>query len=206
MYDALIQNATGIGMAINALMLLIWLVYLQLFLFTVQDQKRPALHIDRGAAKDESARLTVTNIGREAVYLVAIVMDFGNRDGTSRAVVTDRSETRPEDVSHHMDRTNQGPLREGEIRDIGSLGNLLDRARRRLTVPVDIGSVDQVWISAVAISHNGRRLVAASKAFTLDHYDAETTLLTPDTVFTTQVRSPLKRRKLLAWLEDRDEV
>ncbi|MEJ6388392.1 hypothetical protein [Gymnodinialimonas ulvae] len=202
----LAQNADMIGLAMDILMVVIWLTYLQLFFFTIRTQRRPSLHIDRGAAKDENARLTVTNMGREPIYLLAIVVDLGKDDGTSRAIVTDRSEIAHDDASAPMDRTNQGPLGQGKTRDIGSLNDIMNRAQRRLNVSVGLNSVRRMWVSAVAISHEGERIVAASKAFSVDHTDNGALQVTPDSVLTDQIRSPLRRRELLTWLEDRDEV
>ena len=190
----------------NVAIVLIWVVYLQLFLVTLRRQRRSAIRIDRGVASDEHARCIVTNMGQEPVYLLAIVADFGDAAHCARAVVTDRDELADKEVSVELERTNQGPLSQGQALDVGSLADLLQRARARLDVKIEQAEIERMSVTAVAISNEAAHLVAAQKTFAADHRQDGRVLFTPETVLTRQVRSRWKRRDLLAFLENRDEV
>jgi hypothetical protein len=195
-----------IDTAANVAIVVIWVVYLQVFLVTFRRQRRTSIHIDRGVASDEHARCIVTNMGQEPVYLLAVVVDFGGDGHRQRAVVTDRDELAEKEVSVQLDRTNQGPLAQGEARDVGSLADLMQRARGRLDADIPQAEIERMCVSAVAISNQGEQLVAARKDFEAEHRQDGRVLFTPATVLTRQIRSRWKRRDLLEFLETRNEV
>lgn len=206
MLDWIAAQSAAISAIANAAIVAIWVVYLQLFLITFRRQRRTSIHIDRGVASDEHARCIVTNMGQEPIYLLAVVVDFGEEGHRSRAVVTDRDELADQDVAAKLDRTNQGPLAQGEARDVGSLAELMQRARARLDAKIDQAEIDRMCVSAVAISHQGEHLVAARKDFVAEHRQDGRVLFTPATVLTRQIRSRWKRRELLEFLETRRDV
>jgi hypothetical protein len=202
MLDFIGEHSDVINAISNAAIVLIWMVYLQLFLITFRRQNRTSIHIDRGVSMDEHARCIVTNMGQEPVYLLAVVVDFGGAAGSSRAVVTDRDEMAEQEVAAQLDRTNQGPMAQGEARDIGSLADLMQRARHRLSADLPRTEIDSMCVSVVAISNQGEHLVAAQKEFDADHRMDGTTIFVPATALTRQIRSRWKRRRLLALLEN----
>ncbi|GAA5078513.1 hypothetical protein GCM10023209_29700 [Roseibacterium beibuensis] len=206
MTDFIAQHAQVISPLANLAMVAIWLIYLQVFLTTYRRQRRSSIHIDRGAAKGENARCLVTNMGQEPIYLLAVVVDFGQRDSTSRAVVTDRDELNDEAVTSPLERTTQGPLGQGEVRDLGSLADLMNRARARLNVEIERDALRSMWVTVVAISDQGTHLVAASKCFEAKHFESGAPIFVPQTILTKQIRSRWQRRTLRNWLEDRDEL
>jgi hypothetical protein len=198
-YSQVIQTGTSI------LMVLIWLVYLQIFLMAFLRQRRSSIHIDRGAANDESARCIIVNMGQQPIFLLAVVVDFGDvddADANTRAVVTDRDEIAPEDASRPLDRTNKGPLGPGEACDVGSLADLMHRARGRLDIALERRQISKMWVSAVAVSHEGGSLIAATKGFGARHLDGGRTLFEPDTALTKQIQSRFHRKRLLALLDE----
>lgn len=206
MWQWIAENDAALNTSLNVLMVVIWLVYLQTFLIAFLKQRRPSIHIDRGAAKDESARCIITNMGQQPIYLLAVIVDFGQDDRTSRAVVTDRDEIRPEDARTPLERTNQGPLSQGEAIDVGSLEDLMQRARRRLGTAIDRHEIGSMWVTALAVTNEGSYLIAGTKSFTVEHQEDRSTVFSPDQVLTKQIRSPLRRKRLLAMLEERAEV
>jgi hypothetical protein len=184
----------------NVAIVLIWVVYLQLFLITFRRQSRSSIHIDRGVASDEHARCIVTNMGMEPVYLLAVVVDFGGPEA-ARAVVTDRDELAEQDVAVQLDRTNQGPMAQGEARDVGSLADLMRRARRKLDAKIDRTEIDRMRVTVVAIANQGQKLVAARKDFAAEHRPGGVTIFRPSSALTRQIRSAWRRRHLLDLLE-----
>lgn len=198
-YSQIIETGTSI------LMVLIWLIYLQIFLMAFLRGRRSSIHIDRGAASDDTARCIVVNMGQQPIFLLAVVVDFGSPDGsgeTCRAVVTDRAEVAPENASRPLDRTNKGPLGPGEAIDVGSVADLMQRARGRLEIQLAREEIRKMWISAVAISHEGEKLIAATKGFEALHKDDGRTLFEPDATLTRQIRSWQGRRRLLTLLDE----
>lgn len=206
MWQVLSANAAPINVILNAVMVVIWLVYLQIFLVAFLRGRRSSIHIDMGAARDENARCIVTNMGQQPVYLLAIVVDFGFENQTSRAVVTDRDEVRPEDAARPLDRTNQGPMAQGEARDTGSLEDLMQRGRRRLDMTINRHEISAMWVTALGVTNEGSYLIAGTKRFTVEHRQDGTTYFSPDEVLTRQVRSPWRRRRLLDLLEEKAQI
>jgi hypothetical protein len=105
-----------------------------------------------------------------------------------------------------LERTNQGPLDQGEARDVGSLADLMHRARERLDMDLDRHEIRKMWVSAVAISNQGEHLVAAQKGFNARHLQDGTTVFEPETALTRQIRSRWRRRRLLNLLENRSGI
>jgi hypothetical protein len=203
MLEFVVANSQLVNTGANVAMVVIWLVYLQLFFVTYRRQRRTNIHIDRGVSKDENARCIVTNMGQEPVYLLAVVVDFGEGGDASRAVVTDRDELVDREVAAPLDRTNQGPLLQGEARDVGSLADLMHRAREQLEKEIDRTEVEKMRVSIVAISNQGHNLVAARKTFDAEHRQNGVTIFRPERTLTRQIRSRMRRRRLLELLENR---
>lgn len=199
------QHVDLIGAAMNAAMVLIWLVYLHLFLVGFIRQRRTVLHIDRGAAKDENARCIVTNMGSEPAYLVAVVAELVRDDRCDRVLVTDRDEISPENVGRPLEKTNQGPLASGEAVDIGSFWALVERARLRLGLDFTAADLDAMIVTAVAASNQAQRLEAGWKRFNIVK-DGEVPRFEPDRVLTRQIRTPWGRKSLEGFLNREGEV
>ncbi len=205
MLDWAQQHVDLLNLALNTLMVVIWLVYLQLFLVGFLRQRRAVLHIDRGAAKDENARCIVTNMGSEPTYLVAVVVDIIRGDRRDRVAVTDRDEVSPENINRPLEKTNQGPLTSGQAVDVGSFWALVERARLRLGGDLSVDDLDAIVVTAVAASNQGQQLEAGTKRFTVSR-EFGPPRFDPDRVLTRQIRSPFRRRDLEEFLNQEGEV
>lgn len=168
MISFLSEYAHILNIMLNALMVLIWVVYLQVFTMNHLRQGRSVLHIDLGAAEGARSRCLVTNLGASPVYVQAILAELSNNGHSSRTRITDRDEVRPEDVQDPLARTNRGTLHAGQTVDIGSLEDLVARGRIRLAEDWSSDKVDAVTITVVAIAGQVDRIVAASKTFDAD--------------------------------------
>ncbi|EAR49955.1 cardiolipin synthetase [Oceanicola granulosus HTCC2516] len=205
MWEWLQQNTAVFGALMNALMVFIWIFYLQLFLVGFLRQRRSVIHISRGAAKDEKARCIVTNMGSEPVYLVAVVVDLEAEGKRHRAVVTDRDEIPEEDADNPLQRTNEGPLASGEALDVGSFWELAQRAGRRLGAEFDLGEATAMVVTAVVASNQATRLQGGYKRFDIRHEDGWASF-TPSRVLTRQITSPWRRRGLMKVLDTEGEL
>lgn len=179
MFEFLSRYSDILNVLLNAAMVVIWVAYLQVFTVNHMRQARAVLHIDLGAAEGAKSRCLVTNLSSSPVYVQAIVAELSHQGHRSRTQITDKDELTPEDVDDPLARTNRGTLQPGQTADIGSLDNLVTRARIRLSEDWTSDHVEAVTITVVAVAGQIDRIVGASKTF-----DAEKN---PDgTTFTAQ--------------------
>ena len=115
----LISALSSIGM------LVIWILYLQLFFLTYQKQRRPNLFIHQANGFDLDSRCVIANMSQTAVHVAAVLIDVDRGDDhlTFQPGDSDHSET--EDP---LARTREGPLPTASYLDVGSFGALLDTA------------------------------------------------------------------------------
>ncbi|MFO7855460.1 MAG: hypothetical protein R6V44_09630 [Paracoccaceae bacterium] len=196
------QNTSMVSAIANLAMVLIWVFYFQVFLVSYLRQRRASIHIDRGAATDETARCIVTNMGEETVYLAAVVADLIFEGSRERALVTDKDELPTEQVHKPLEKTNKGPLKNGEARDIGSFWDLAQRANVRLGVEIPLSDLIAMEVTVVAASNQAQSLVGGCKRFSVVDTD-DRRAFAPDGVLTRQIRSPWSRRRLRAMVDER---
>lgn len=169
MLEFLSNNVQVLNMLLNTAMVVIWVAYLHIFVIGHRRQQRSVIHVDLGAAEGGKSRCLVTNLSSAAIYVQGITADLGRDGQTSRIVVTERDELNPDDVEDPMARTNRGTLQPGQTVDIGSLDDLIRRARIRLDEDWSFDDLDTVTVTVVAISGQAERIVGAAKAFEIEH-------------------------------------
>ncbi|MGY6697342.1 MAG: hypothetical protein ACXIUW_15130 [Roseinatronobacter sp.] len=201
MLQAMSEHAELLNVGLNAAMVVIWAVYLQLFLSNHLRNIRSTIHIDLGAAQGPRSRCLVTNLSSGAIYIQGIVADLQSNDHTARTVITDRDEVSETDVQDPMARTNRGTLHEGQTVDIGSLEDLVHRAKIRLDETWSPDTLDAVTITVVALTGQGDRLVGASKTFCADT-SAEGVAFSAERVLTRQMGQAQTRRNYSSLLRD----
>lgn len=172
MIEFLSRYSEILNVLLNAAMVIIWVVYLQVFTVNHLRQARAVLHIDLGAAEGARSRCLVTNLSSSAIYVQAIVAELSYEGHRSRTQITDKDELNPEDVDDPLSRTNRGTLQPGATVDIGSLENLVTRARIRLSEDWSSEYVEEVTITVVAIAGQVDRIVAASKTFNAEKVES----------------------------------
>ncbi|KZY32406.1 hypothetical protein A3731_22185, partial [Roseovarius sp. HI0049] len=186
MVQFLAAHVQLVNAALNAAMIIIWFVYLQIFLISHRRQVRSLIHIDLGTAEGSQKRCLVTNLSAQAIYVQGIAADLGQDGHTSRMIVTEREEIGLDDVEDPMARTNRGTLQPGETRDIGSLEDLIRRAQIRLDEEWTSDQIDNVTITVVAISGQVERIIGASKNFYVDR-GASGLQFSPENILTQQI-------------------
>jgi hypothetical protein len=201
MISFLSEYAHILNVLLNALMVLIWVVYLQVFTMNFLRQGRAVLHIDLGAAEGAHSRCLVTNLGASPVYVQAILAELWREGKRSRTRITDREEVKPEDVDDPLSRTHRGTLHPGQTMDIGSLDNLVTRARIRLAEDWTSDKVDGVTITVVAIAGQVDRIVAATKEFYAEKTDGDSSFIARN-VLTRQIRPRQTRAEFDRMLRD----
>ena len=180
MWSWIRNNTDIIDAGLNGAMVLIWFVYLQIFFVIFRRANRSMIHIGMLATEDEDARCLVTNMGSDAVYLVAVVIDLECGDATYQTLVTDRIEVAKDQVSSLRQRSNQGPLKAGEAIDIGSFRDLTERAALKLGRGIDASSCAAITITAAVATHQDLRVKGGYKRFDIDNGSKGSTFSSPD--------------------------
>ena len=197
MFDWLTDNSAALGLFVDLTLMLVWVTYLNLFLIGFYRQNRSAIHISRAAAENRRARCLLTNMGQQNIFLLAIVVDLKDENGTRRAIATDREEHREDEYGDLLERTFQGPLEPGQSRDIGSFEELLNRAILRLETSCEIEQFDCVTVTAIAASNQAKSFVAAHKSFTISVPDSsQESRFQPESLLTTQIGGPFGDRRI----------
>lgn len=191
MLEFLADNVELINAFLNAVMVLIWVTYLQIFLVSHRRQSRSVIHIDLGAGKGAQSRCLVTNLSAATLYVQGIVADIAQDSQTSRVLVTERDEI-DHDSDAPMAGIDRGPIEPGQTADIGSLSDLIDRARIRLDEVWSFDQIDSITLTVVAISGQVERIVGASKEFHIEHQE-KSTLFSAQSVLTRQLH-PIQTR------------
>lgn len=192
------ENSDLIQLGLAMLTALVWLAYLQLLYLGFVRQRQAVVMIHHAAADDDRARLILSNMGSEPVYVIAIMARLRIDGKRYKASVIDRDELSFENLEDPLKRTNQGPLKSGEYVDVGSFRDLVTRARGRLKLE-SAEEPEEIEITVGAASGHASKLVVAKRNFRRTIKD-ETITFVPTTVLTRQVRSNWNRRKVLAEL------
>lgn len=195
------SHSSLLQVALNAAMVLIWLVYLQIFLVGYLRQRRPEILINLGPGVGLKARCFISNLGLEPIYVLDVIVTVW--DGEKRtAIITDRTELSDEELGNPAEATNQGPLASGAMADIGSFEMLIERARKT-GLPVDPeAELHRIEVTVAAASSAKGSFVGASRRWAVERNE-DRLHLRPTKVGTRQIRSLLGRRRLRAILSRR---
>ena len=189
--------------AINAMtsagLLLVWLVYLQIFISSYHRQLRATLIIARGAGEGTNARCLLTNMSSEALYVSSVQVLLHADEDTAIKPVTDVQDAE-EPTPERRNETKQGALKSSESRDIGSFDDLIRQAFGDSAIQPEAGC--RITVEVVALYGPEDLPIGARRTFLLQdrlgalHVEGEK-------LKTDQLRSKRQRRKLLSDL-DRD--
>ncbi|WP_099865372.1 hypothetical protein [Pararhizobium haloflavum] len=200
MMNWLNDNSQALNTLLNAGMLLIWLLYFQLLYLSFRAQKRPNLLINRSAGNDARSHCLISNMSASAVYVQAILLDMSSGGRHWTATISDMQTLgSDETASQAMERTKQGPLKEGDFMDIGSFEDLVDTAigvRSSSTEgPNDISDVDTLTVTVAAVYTSKNTLIGAHRSFRVSEENGRI-FLRPETTLANQIASLRQRRKL----------
>ncbi|WP_121629651.1 hypothetical protein [Tropicibacter alexandrii] len=195
MWDWLQQNGPALNVMLNAVMLLVWGAYLQLFWMSFQRANRAVIHISRAAEDGRDARLIVSNMGSEAVYILAMQVRLTCGDRQMAASVTDKVERSPVDDEDFRDRTLQGPLAGGDAVDVGGFRTVLQRAEHCLGEGVELEDCSEVEVTVIVAAQQAHKLLGGYKRYRIHGSEGNLTFDSED-VLTRQIRSWRHRRQL----------
>lgn len=202
-----ISAVTGLGT------LGVWLIYLQVFVSNYRRQLRAKILISRGAGSGLESRCLVSNMSAAPVYIQSVIVTLDLDGERLMAPVTDLSGREDDQTGTGAGLpTRQGPLASGELKDVGTFGNLVrhvlhsDGADDR-GGEVDRGGEDEqlrrlrsVQIELLGVYASEDLPVGARRTF-LASAGNRGIELKGQTPFTTQLRSRRDRKQLAAVLE-----
>lgn len=200
MPDWISQNIEVLSLLVSLGMLAVWIIYLQVFLFSYRRQTRSKIVINRGAGIDLEARCLVSNMSSDAIYIESILASVEAQEDSWRCTVTDIEGHRDGELpSDPKALTHQGPLPSGGYMDIGSYRELLERAvdgRGRLEAVLEQMTGPVIaQIQVVADYASEDLLVGARRRFQLEA-QGQRWLLNPQDGGTEQIRSRRERRRI----------
>ncbi|MDO5759278.1 MAG: hypothetical protein Q4P24_17875 [Rhodobacterales bacterium] len=172
----------------------VWIVYLQIFVSSFRRQRRSEILIHTGGNR-VNPRIFVSNLGFEPIYTIEIVLGVTSSGERKEVSVIDRSEVDEHDLTSPAAATLQGPLASGEYVDIGSLEEVLQRARVNDCAAPATDQIERIEIQVAAITAATSSIVAAHREFDLAWSDGALRM-TPRTLYAIQIRSWWGRRRI----------
>lgn len=205
MLDWIRENHQLLSVLANVGMLLVWIVYLQLFLSSYKRQTLPKILINIGAGRDIDARCLVSNMSSDAIYVESLIATLETEKDRWVRPVTDAHELAEEQEHDLRSVTAQGPLKQGQVMDVGSFRNLVQRVVREAECPVPADAefpedLTALEIQAIADFGPDDLLVGAKRRFELVREDGAW-VLGQHTPHTEQIRSRSERRRIKRLLE-----
>lgn len=195
MWDWVSENSGIVQAGMATVTAMVWMVYLHIIVSGLRRQRRTEILVHLGGARDLSARILVSNLGFEPIYVLEIMLSVRTAQGERISSVADRTEIAREQHRTPREATLQGPLKSGDSVDIGSVTDLLDRARHNSFDNIDIEDITEVEVTVAALTSADSRVAAATRRFLLKHNE-ETICLLPRNLYAKQIRSRWRRRQI----------
>lgn len=187
-YSGLIQAA------VSAVSAIVWIIYLRIFLNGYLRQQRSMMLVTSGAGRGINSHCLVTNLGLEPIYLLNIIIELTDDNGSYRAVIPERNELITAEGSEDLSATNQGPMTSGSLRDIGRFRSLIRRAAEENHEIDPEASFSRIEVTVVAVAASTSQLTAASRLYHLP--DRPNGALVPDDIIARQHHGRRARRNL----------
>ena len=202
MWDWISENSGLVQAGMAAVTAVVWMVYLHVIVSGLRRQRRTEILIHLGGARDLSARILVSNLGFEPIYVLEIMLTVWTADGQRMSSVADRTEIARDQHATPREATLQGPLKSGDHVDIGSVLNLLDRARHSSFDALEPGDIRAVEVTVAAITAADSRIAAATRRFAMKGQGDDLSLC-PQSLYARQIRSSWRRGRIEAQLRAR---
>ena len=213
MWNWIQQNSGALSAAASFLTLFVWALYFQLLYNNYRRLRRPKILINRGAGQTIKSKCLVANMSAEAVYVEAVMISVDSGRSDDEPVVCSLSDL---DTTHSADgdprpQWFQGPLKSGEMLDLGSYEDVVGRALKENGAGDGdrgmLADVTSVTITIIASYMSEDGAIGANRTFDLEHTGGGKILMHPHTFSADQLRSRGERRRLRKYLtrELRDE-
>jgi len=189
-----ISAITGVGT------LIVWIIYLQVFVTSYRRQLRATMLITRGPGLGLEARCFLSNMSSGPIYVATIQVELEYAEGSVVCPVTDVVDL--DAAGGQQSQTRQGPLRDGETRDIGSFEQLLRHSGEAPAAAphLALGELRSITVEVVGLYGSEDLPIGARRCFLLLAQDGNMVVRGSE-LRTRQIRSAAGRRRLLGDLE-----
>ncbi|PHP28660.1 hypothetical protein [Limimaricola cinnabarinus] len=198
----LAEHSAALSLVTNAAMLVVWISYLNIFLFSFLRQRRQLVTITQGAGAELKAKCFVSNLGLEPIYIVEVVVDLMVNGKPCQAVVTDRTLMTDHELEDPREATNQGPLQSGRHSSIGEFEDLVRRGLSASKREGSLEDVSEVTITVVTATAAKGAVTGSRRAFVIEG-TGEDRILHGRTLMAEQITGRAASRKLRRDLEVR---
>ncbi|SCY68961.1 hypothetical protein [Paracoccus tibetensis] len=195
MWEWMSENSSLVQAAVGAVTAMVWVIYLHIIVLGFQRQRRTEILIHLGGARDLNARILVSNLGFEPIYILEIMLTVWTDEGERMTSVADRTEIARDNLETPGQATLQGPLKSGDVVDIGSFENLLERARAGSFDRLEPGDIRRFEITVAAITAANAGIAAATRRFSLSQ-DGKNLCLACEGLYARQIRGRWQRRRI----------
>jgi hypothetical protein len=210
------EHGQALSAAASLGMLVVWILYLQLFFRMVQRQRRPNLLIHQAGGFELDGRCIVANMSETAVHVAAVLVDVehdpveddrarrddsasdGREPGGRRVTFQPRPVHGRNDGEALAD-TRQGPLGSGRYLDLGSFAALLDAADRGHRAEDELGAA--LTVRVVAFVGSELYPAGARRRFRISGRRHDATVQ-PESLLPEQLSSARQRRVARRWLAE----
>lgn len=184
----------------NLGMVVIWIIYLQLFFIQYRRGSRPYLVIHHGQNESPDSMCLLVNMGKEPVHVQcvqALVKTCDDREDLLTVTRYDR--VNPDDANLRQS-LRQGPLEPGGFLVLGSFRDIVLGARSN---DDDAGerleNVSMFTIRTAMLHGASSHPVGARRRFYLRHGD--TSCVYPENIYTEQLSKRRNKREVSHWIE-----
>ncbi|NMT63147.1 hypothetical protein [Marinobacter orientalis] len=191
-----------IGPISSAVMVVIWIVYLQLFLLQYRRNSRPYLVIHHAQNENPDALCLLVNMGKETVHVQCVQVVLHTRAGEEKTLtVTEYRRVAADDSDVHQ-VLRQGPLQPGGYLVLGSFRNII-LGRRSEDGDTDsdylFEDIVAVQIRAAVVHGPSRYPVGVRRSFRLEHEGGPQ--IFPRNIHSEQLTRRRDRHEVRRWLE-----
>ena len=187
-------------------MLIVWVVYLQLFMGSYRRQRRPKILINRGAGSGMEGNCLIGNLSADAIYVESVLGRLVTGDGDVERPITDMTEDEGKGaVPEPALKTRQTALQPGAVLDIGTFRGLVTRVHGSGGLPQPLDAFIRDRLQAVEITvvaaHGAEDLLAGARRRFAVVEEAGVSRVRACSTTTEQIRSRRERRRLAEMLE-----
>ncbi|SPJ25173.1 hypothetical protein [Palleronia abyssalis] len=200
MIEFIAEHHNVISVITSSILMVIWLLYLNLFYVGIRRTRRPMIMVSRGAGKGPEARLFVSNMGAEPIYITALIADAQCGDKTITAYITQNDHIGSDSLESPDAATNEGPLGSGDYLDAGSFESMLTRIKLHAAEALDTDQIERLTLTVVAATGHSAAISAGRKMYHVIRREDEI-IFHPEKVSTEQMRNWLSRRRIRKRLE-----
>jgi len=185
----------------NVCMVLIWLVYLQIFLFQYKRANRPLMVIHHAQGSDPDAACMLVNMSQEPVHVLSVMAKVTTQDKSYVLPVTEYQRLTVDD-QNVQGRLRQGPLQSGEYLLLGTFEEIILGERSKESGQAgDLRQATRLELRIAAVHGPSRYHIGARRHFRIETGNGKPCII-PEGLYTEQLASRRSRKLVQRWVEE----